>query len=63
MKALLRWLRPDFSRPDYLKDMTPEEVEERRRRSANRNMFGIQMFDMPKPRPYKAPWSHDDGGS
>jgi len=63
MKALLRWLRPDFSGPDYLKDMTPEELEERRRRSANRNMFGIQMFDMPKPRPYKAPWSHDDGES
>jgi hypothetical protein len=63
-KGFLRWLRPDFSavrQPTYLKDLTPEERAERRRRSANLNWFGIQMFDPPPAHPHKAPWSSDDG--
>jgi hypothetical protein len=44
-----------MSTPDYVRNVTPEERAERRRQDANRNMFAIQMFDMPKPRPYKAP--------
>jgi hypothetical protein len=53
--GFLRWLRTVASTPDYVRNMTPEERAERRRRDANLNMFGIQIFDMPTARPYKAP--------
>jgi hypothetical protein len=62
IKSFLGWLRPVMSKPGYLQNMTPEERAERRRQDANRNMFAIQMFDMPKPRPYKAPWPRGDDG-
>jgi hypothetical protein len=63
IKGFLRGLRAIGSKPDYLRNMTPEELAERRRRSANQNMFGIQIFDPPKPHPYKAPKPHRDKGS
>ncbi|MHB8241091.1 MAG: hypothetical protein ACYDHN_03780 [Solirubrobacteraceae bacterium] len=61
--GFLRWLRPELSsnrRPDAVQSMTPEELTQRRRRSANRNMFGVQIFDPPPPRPYRDPWSDED---
>lgn len=62
-RGFLQWLRPDFSgrrQPGSVRNMTPEELAERRRRSANMNMFGIQIFDLPPSRPYKAPWPDED---
>lgn len=59
IRGFLGWLRSVTSTPDYLRNMTPEERGERRRQDANRNMFAIQIFDMPKARPYKAPKSLD----
>ena len=53
--GFLRWLRSSVSTPDYVRAMTPEERAERRRRDANRNMFAVQMFDLPKAQPRKAP--------
>jgi hypothetical protein len=52
--GFLTWLRSVTSEPEYLRAMTPEERAERRRQDANRNMFAVQMFDMPKP-----PAKHD----
>jgi hypothetical protein len=63
IKGFLRGVRAVASKPDYLKNITPEELAERRRQSANRNMFGIQILDPPKPHPYKAPKSHRDSDS
>jgi hypothetical protein len=63
IRGFLQSLRAIGSKPDYLKNMTPEELAERRRRRANQNWFGIQIFDPPKPRSYKAPKSHVDKGS
>ena len=60
LKGFRRWLRLTTSTPDYVRNMTPEELAERRRRSANQNMFGIQIFDPPNPRPYKAPKPRED---
>lgn len=59
VKSILRALRLVISKPERLQELTPEELAERRRRSANRNWFGIQIFDPPKPRAYKAPWQDD----
>ena len=59
VKSIVRGLRLVTSKPERLQELTPEELAERRRRSANQQMFGIQIFDPPKPRPYKAPWQQD----
>ena len=41
--------------PLTLRKLTPEQRAERTRQSARQNMFAVQMFDPPEPRPYKEP--------
>jgi hypothetical protein len=54
-KGFMRGLRAVMPEPDYLRKLTPEQRAERTRQSARQNMFAVQMFDPPEPRPYKEP--------
>jgi hypothetical protein len=63
IKGFLRGVRAVASKPEYLKNMTPEQLAERRRRIANQNMFAIQMFEPPEPHRYKAPKRQRDRDS